>query len=57
MKLFLNDVGGFGDKVRRDADVEIVEVRVNDGVGVDMLLWVGVTESSKSVVDSKDCGL
>ena len=56
MKLFLNDVGGFGDKVRRDADVEIVELRVND-VGVDMLLWVGLTESSKSVVDSEDCGL
>ena len=46
MQLFLNDVGGFGDKVRRDADVEIVEVRVNDGVGVDVLLWLGMAESS-----------
>ena len=46
MKLFLNDVGGFRGKVCRDADVEVVEVRVNDGIGVDVLLLVCVAESS-----------
>ena len=46
VKLFFNNVGGFGGKVCGDADVEVVEVRVNDGIRVDVLLLVGMAESS-----------